>query len=170
MLRSLALAASRFFGQKDQHNSQHTEGGRHAQRPAPRVQRHSRFTADNIPETRTDRNGKVEHGQHFRAHLVHEQITDNSRCNGAVRSLADADERTEREEPAVAGHERTDQRGAAPQGHAEDHDPFARVSIAQIAENRREYHVRYDECGLQQTALGVTDAKFILNVGEDTCE
>lgn len=117
-----------------------------------------------LPQSRSHWNGKVEQSQHFRAQISNEQIGDDRRCDRAVRCLANAYHGTECDEPPETGHEGTEQRCRAPQKHPQRHDPLARVTIAQVAENWCANHVGQHECRLQQTALVITDLELVLNV------
>ena len=116
----------------------------------------------NLPQARSDRDGEVEQGQHPRSHLADEQVGDDRGRYRAVGRLANADQRPERDEPPEMVHVRAEQGGRAPERHAQHHDPFARVPIAQIAEQRCEHHVGQHERGLQEATLVIADLKVVL--------
>jgi hypothetical protein len=99
---------------------------------------------------------------------VHEQIRQNRRRDGRVRSFSDAHKRPEGNESPEGVHVGADECRGAPEGDAERHDRLAREPITEVAEDRREDHVADDEDRLQETAVIVLDVERFLNVGENT--
>lgn len=150
----LGLSSFRLF-QKDEQGQNRKDAHQRSdtKRIVPTAEQCGHLRSDDVAESGSDWNGKIEESQHFGTHFFGVQISDDGRSKCRVAGLTDTDQTAKQKEEVgmIGRHERAEKGGRTPEKNAKRHYVFSVVSIAPVAEQRRKNHVRNDERRLNQS-------------------